>query len=545
MGLESVYMWTRSSKLEILSLIIITSIILAIFILILPSASAGPCISASMGETEFEVDNSNGLTSQAFEIELEIRNDCGSPMNITMVFTFPIGGDTGATKQVYPHFFTEERRRNDRKMEYSVQVEEGTTTFYPLIESNESVFADLYTFACRITNDDDGGAEVESIPMSVHVTEYNDIRIELTTKEGRQKTVRPGSETEYYIVLINKGNIYRQIVSVQIENSYPLNISVFEPELPSDRSFINPEFFSDEHSVIIAVKLGANETAGPDTYSFEITPETPGHEPNFHGHPSVEVRLTVTKESSPPPPPPPNTPPQIPQEFILAAIVSLILALGRIYRFGVRGRVSTGDHGWDEQESWGDDEWKSSPSESTIATTEELEIAITSPFSGHQHIDPDHSTDSKSSQHRSEVPLFSTTPSKGTPPSLILPKFHRSASLQPSPFPSLPNALVRISCPKCSINMRISNPRRPLVIRCPTCQVKIKLKGKVSSSKSPSTTMNTAISQKSSFPSPKDHPTTTVLRIICPSCSVKIKVANPKRPLRISCPKCTSTLRLK
>lgn len=570
------------------ALFLLIAIILTAFILTLPDAEAGNCISASMTETDFQVDNSDGLASDSFEPDLTIRNECGSPTNITISFTNPDGEDTDKTKEIYPHIFSDDRRRKDKGMTYSVQVEEGVTHFYPLIEVNFSTFADEYTFECRVTNDDNGES-IEPIDFNIEVTQYNDIKIKLLSKEDKEKSVRQGGKTEYYFELTNEGNIWREEVYLDVENDYPSNISIYDIELPPNQNFVNPTFHELDSTIIIAMKVEVQEDAGDLTYSFLISPDTLTNEPNNHGHPSVEVKLIVLELS--PPPTKQNVTVDDPQPItalLAGGIGSISMLMFGVYYFTFQKNKDDDTIGWGSESSWEADEWGSEEAVQQYESPEDFEAPITGPPDS----SPSIATEGSFREPSLIAPSPPTVPSKPqtitptpTPPIAVrvtcpkcaikikvsnpkrplnigCPKCSTKFKLKGKPSghshspdggkttnqqapPRSPSSLVKVKCPKCATGMKISNPKRPLTIGCPKCQVKFTLKGKTdgqpgNSKGSPASQKTNTAGQQSKAPA--HH---AVTRISCPKCSVKIKVSNPKRPLKVACPKCKTGLHLK
>ena len=202
---------------------------LFIFFLMLALGNGeGEMIHASIDQDYFEVDNSDGLIPGKFEPTLAVQNDGNSSVNITISLTMPEGEDTGKTKDIYPHIYSDKSRRKDKGCSYYVQVDQGTTRFYLSIDVNASAFADSYIFQIIIRTHD---GSLDPIDVRVEVTPYNDISINLFSKDEEEILVRPGRSTIVTLVLTNRGNIFNEEVGVKVDMGGIGNLMVKGPQV--------------------------------------------------------------------------------------------------------------------------------------------------------------------------------------------------------------------------------------------------------------------------------------------------------------------------
>ena len=247
-------------------------------------------IRASIDQDEFEVDNSDGLVPGTFEPTLAVQNDGNSSVNVTIAITMPEGEETGKTKEIYPHIFSDKSRRKDKGWSYYVQVDPEATHFYLSIDVNDSAFADAYTFQIIIETHD---GSLDPIDVMVEVTPYNDISINLYSRDEEEILVRPGRSTSVTLVLTNRGNIFNEEVGVEVDYGGIGNLSVKKIMFPPGRRWINPESFGFEYEIIIGVVLEAAENSDDGRFVLDFFVVTPENEPPARGHRSVQTIINI------------------------------------------------------------------------------------------------------------------------------------------------------------------------------------------------------------------------------------------------------------
>jgi len=485
-------------------------IIISLFILNVREAEGAGCISVDMDETDFLADNSEGIISRNWEQLLTIDNDCGSTQNITITFTTPDGEDTGKTKHIYPHIFSDRHRNKDRGMSYSVQVEEGRTKLYPDIKMNWSTFADEYHFQCLVKNEDDG-TSITPIDISVEVEEYNDIHITWNEKKDKEKTVSNGTAI-YYVRLTNRGNIYQEKVTVKVQHEHHLNLTHVKTEYPPNQDYLNPEFFERDCEMIVEIWITSKEQSGSGTFLIDVIVETPNNDPPPEEHDFIELKFIIQAgsddrriiEE-------PSTEISMRVKIMVGGGISAIFmaVFGSYYFLALRkGKEEDEEQGWGDGGSWTDEGW------GTEEEADDEDVYYGTPIADD----------------------FLTPIAHQAPPAVKeIHKVTPSKVLSPKATPNRDLTTTHITCPGCRKNLKISNPKRPLTVKCPKCEAKLKLKGKEERSRppTPSRIRNTR------------EPTQTTTRVKCPKCAVPVKITNPKRPLKIGCPKCTATFIIK
>ena len=235
--------------------------------------------SSSIDQDEYTVDNSDGLMLGRFESLLTIEND-GDPVNVTIKFSQPEGEEWKANKNVYPHIFSDTSRRKDKGHKYYVELQEGKNKFYPRIDVNESAFADTYSFKLKVESK--SGEFAPDIDITVLVTPYNDIVIELDSTDDKEKAVTAGKATIVSVVLKNEGNIYNEVVDIEVFDedggSLPSNLTVVEIQFPADRDWVDPvEFGGQYFEISIGIKIETDSESTkrlPDTLSAQPRTQT-------------------------------------------------------------------------------------------------------------------------------------------------------------------------------------------------------------------------------------------------------------------------------
>lgn len=262
-------------------------------------AGEAGCITASVSEDEFVVDNSEGALSASFDADLNIYNKCNQSKDVLVTLTLPRGEDTDHTKDIYPHIFTSQqgKDRDDQGLHYRFEAKPGKTELYLTIDVNSTTFADMFEFEVRVKNRDDN--ELVTLPMTVEVTPYNSISIEFVEDDDIERTVSFGSQFEFPVLLKNEGNIYRERVSVELDIPWG-NLSLINIVYPSQgsgyRRTINPQDTGRDETnstIILGILLEVNEIASEGTIPVTITVETPMDMPPNDGHPWVRSMVTL------------------------------------------------------------------------------------------------------------------------------------------------------------------------------------------------------------------------------------------------------------
>ena len=495
------------------SFTLILALAIGILLFTIPNldSAEGGGMSASLSQTEFEVDNSDRAISTVFEEILTIDNNAGSPKNISIKISSPEdvkGEETGSSKEIYPHIFTDSGRRKDKGRSYTVQVAEGDTRFYPNIEVNFSAFADTYSFEITIDNKDDKEI-VDTILVSVEVTPYNDIDIEFDGSDQDEKTVTAGRQSLISIKLTNIGNIYQEEVSLEIED-LPDNLTFVAVQFPApggiERKYVNPQTHEIDSDIYLSVILEAASDSGEGEFLIIIIVTTPDNTDPSDGHKFVKSEITITTIGDPTDK---NTNIETQGEFPKAifggSLAVVIVVMVAALKFLVLDKDDEEEGAWGDapQDSWGADEWGEDEDYDAGAAPEEYEAPITT---------------------------------QRGPPSRAASRSKPAPRTAPAPVPKAKGP-AHVKCPKCQTGIKVSNPKRPLTIGCPKCSIKFTLKGKPGVAPGPKPRPKPATS-----PTPK---TNAPAHVKCPKCHTGVKVSNPKRPLTIGCPKCSTKFTLK
>ena len=491
----------RSIGLIAISLAVLIGLL---YVLVLSIASVeGGTIEATIDNSDFLVENDGGANPAQFEPVIRITNNDENDKTIVISATIPEGPETDLTKDVYPHIFTDDRRRHDKGMTYRVDVPNGDTRFYPRIDVNQSAFADIFEFKFKIDNEAD--SELIELPITVEINPWNEIKM-VIDKDDKDITITAGRVSIISVTLENMGNIYKQKVNLEIDD-LPSNLTLVEIQFPAlgtgVRDFIYPESsltFNDQSMIIVGVKLSAFEDSGEGTFDFDIRVDTPDHDPSSQGFQKIEVRVKINPWEDPTPPPPPDPGEgEFPVAVFAAGLVAIIGVMGGAGYFMFNKGEDSDESGWGEGEGWGADEWGGEESYDSGSAAEEYEAPITERRAGPK-----------------------PRPAPGPVP--------RTAPAAPRP-----SGPAHVKCPKCKTGVKVSNPKRPLTIGCPKCSTKFTLKGKPGAAPASRPAPRPAAAPKPAGPA----------HVKCPKCHTGVKVSNPKRPLTIGCPKCSTKFTLK